>query len=151
MSLLFRSVSEQGCSLTLPPFAAAGLGDADRVRAASAKCGMLRGYRLIARGALRTGAPIFAARNCDDGDTDHTVQSQQGPAADPAEDLAAGAMFARIYLRRAVGFAVGGVALALGVAFLLGFLFTNDVGWLLLGFGMLLPAAAGVGFALLLR
>lgn len=79
---------------------------------------------------------------------DHMAQSQREPAADFAVDLGARAMFARIYLRRAMGFAVGGVALALGVVFLLAFWFTSDASWLLMGLGMLLPAAAGVGFAL---
>lgn len=79
---------------------------------------------------------------------DHTVQPRREPAPGAAEDLAARAMFARIYLRRAIGFAVGGVALAFGVTFLLAFWFTTDTGWLLLGAGMLLPAAAGAGFAL---
>jgi hypothetical protein len=87
------------------------------------------------------------APNCDDGAMDHTVQPKREPAPGAAEDQAARAMFARIYLRRAMGFGAGVLALAFGIAFMLAFWFTTDTGWLLLGVGMLLPAAAGVGFA----
>jgi hypothetical protein len=66
----------------------------------------------------------------------------------PATELAVRATFARIYLRRAWGFAVSAVAMIFGTVFLLVLVFTEVSVWRYLGFGKLLPAVARIGFAL---